>query len=1762
MLTLPNYHISTQIYESANSLVYRGVRVDDNQALIFKILKQDYPTPEELTRYKQEYEVTKSLDLEGVIKTYGIEKYQNTLVIILEDFGGEALKNHFDTALNISEFLKLAIQIAESLGQIHCAHVIHKDLNSANIVWNKKNDQLKIIDFGISSLLPRENPTLKNPALLEGTLAYISPEQTGRMNRALDYRTDLYSLGVTFYELLTGKLPYESTDSLELVHCHIAKTPVPVCKVNPNVPTIISNLVMKLMAKNAEDRYQSAFGLKFDLEQFAQNIQKYPSFNFELAQNDFSGQLQIPQKLYGRDAQREKLLNAFERVGKGNNEMMLVAGYSGIGKSVLVKEIYKSLTRGYFITGKFDQFQRNIPYSAFSTAFNEFCNMVLTESIEQLNGWREKILKAIGNNGQCLIDVIPHLELVIGPQAPLGDVGAQESLNRFNLVFQNFIQAISNPKHPLVLFIDDWQWADSASITLLKNLISQMDKQACLMICAFRDNEVDASHPFMMAVDFLKKAQITINQIQLSHLSHHHVNLLISETLKAQATEISLLSNLIYKKTLGNPFFTIEFLKSLYEEGLLVFDFKTRQWQWNIEKIIAKNLTDNVVELMANKINKLSRQSQIVLTLAASIGNTFDLKTLSIIAQYTPLETLTLVLKTLKEGLLLPLDDNYKDLENISLGESNPRFKFQHDRIEQAAYSLIADEDKQAIHLRIGRLLLANTSNSELEETLFEIVNQLNEGNQFIDDENEKRQLVELNLKAGKKAKEATAYAAACQYLKTGLYILGNEPLQKDYSLSFALYKTLIESLFLNSHFEESEKLIYATLSQVEAISEKIDLYYLLITQYVQIGQYEQAIVIGRKALPLLEINLPEGEEALQTALELELTEVKKRLAHEDINSLLAREEINHSKARLIINLLWKLMEASFGIGSETLLSFICVKVAHIGVEYHVPESTLGYCGYSYLLSFYGEYQTAYEFGLLSLKLSEKFNNLAHQCIACEGIADALIFWLKSLRSLDVFFEKGYQAGLESGTFSFTGYLACHYSLFLFYRGENIEKTIDKIAQFTPFATKNNHSMLMGTLLAVRLVLWNLSGRTAGKSDFHNEEITEAEYLAKSNEEDGIHLCFFHILKAQVFYLYEQPEHAYHSCLEAEKLLGYIAGMYSTTEHNFYHSLSLAALYPKVSIAQQQEYWQSLEANQKKMKNWAMNCPENFLHKYLLVEAEMACIAGKHFEAIDLYDRAIISARENEFIQNEALANELLAKFWLKQNKETYAIIHFKKAHHAYQLWGAKYKILYLEEKYPDFFLQKNAIPISVKSTVSITQLVSSSDNTASNWLDFNSFMKAAKTLSGEIVLRRLLEKMMHVVIENAGAETGFLLLPKQGEWFIEAEACIDSHQVNVLQSLSIEDQAIPKTIIYYVERTQENVLLNHASQDNPFFHDPYIIKYSPKSILCTPLVNQRELTGILYLENSLSTGVFTETQLEILKILSSQIAISIENALLYRTLEEKVEERTRQLAQANEKITALNAQLKSENVRMSAELEVSRQLQQMLLPKMEDFEQIKGLDIAGFMVPADEVGGDYYDVVQHVGHLFIAIGDVTGHGLESGALAIMVQSAVHTLIANNETNPVKFFSALNDMVFHNVQRMKVEKSLTLALVNYQDNQLYLSGQHEEIIVVREGKLELIDTVDLGFPIGLDEYIADFINQITVPFNRGDLVVLYTDGITEAENIDGVLYGLERLCEIIQAHWQKTAHEIQTAVIEDVRQFIGKQKVFDDMTLLVLKQAS
>jgi PAS domain S-box-containing protein len=1492
MLGISGYYSTEKLYESKSSLIYRGYRRRKEQQVIFKILKDIYPSPEKIAWFKREYETTKNLNLSGVVEVYSLEHDQNCWVIVLEDFGGESLARlMLNRQFDLTEFLTIATQIVEILGEVHQQQIIHKDINPSNIVLNPTTGQLKLIDFGISTILSKENLTLRSPNHLEGTLSYISPEQTGRMNRGIDYRTDFYSLGATFYELLTGQLPFETTDLMELVHSHIAKHPTLPYEINPKIPVVLSDIVMKLMAKNAEDRYQSAHGLKVDLEECQRQWQQTGHIeSFPLGQQDISDKFQIPQRLYGREWEINTLLNGFDRVSQGTSELMLIAGYPGIGKSVLVQEIYKPITRqrGYFISGKFDQYQKDIPYASLVQAFRSLIEQLLTESEAQIANWREKLLAALGDNGQVIIDVIPELELIVGPQPTMPELGSEETQNRFNLTFQNFIRVFTQPEHPLVMFLDDLQWADIASLKLVKLLMTIENSHYFYIIGAYRDNEISEAHPLMLTLNEIHQAGGILNYIQLTPLTLAHINQLLADMLHCPPEMTTSLAELVLTKTEGNPFFINEFLKSLYSEALLSFDFSHGSWHWDLAKIQDRNITNNVVELMANKVQSLENQTQQVLKLAACIGNQFNLQTLAVVCEKSSQATASTLWAAVAEGLILPLSDAYKlmDLDVQGLADVvTVEYKFAHDRIQQAIYSLIPEAEKQIVHWQVGQLILKDTPPEMRERKIFEIINQLNSGRQIAEQQNKQDELLSLNILAGKKAMASAAYQTGLNYLQVGLNLLREDSWQNQCELTLEVHLEAAEAAYLSANYEQMEILTSVILQQAKSTLDLVKAYEVRLRAYTAQNNHPEAVKIGLQALELLNISFPEHPS--QSDIMAGLEETKSLLAEKDIKDLVNLPETFDARHLAIMRVLYYLFYPTYAC-SPNLFVLVVQAMLNLSIIYgNTPLSVHAYAGYGIILCGFGDIEVGYQFGQLASTLVDKFNAKKHKAAILFFFNCFIRHWKEHLKKTLKPFVEGYKIGLETGDLQHAAFGAYSYSYLSYQVGKELTELEREMAVYSNAIAQINQKSVLDLHHAYWQTVLNLIGRSEAPclliGDSYNEREMISLYLQADNQ-NGLFEIYFN--KFTLYFLFQKNSQAIKYAALAENYISSGVGTHTASIFYYHDSLAQLAIFSDALEDQKKYILKKVEANQEKIQRWTDYAPMNYLHKFYLVEAERARVLGKDREAREYYDRAIALADENEYLNDEALAYELAARFYLARNQKHVARHYLQDAHYAYQRWGAVAKVKDLERQYPQFLAKASTNFLQTSLTSSTTD----SGQTTSSVLDLNSVLKASQTISSEIVLEKLLEKLLKIMIENAGAQTGFLILEKEGQLLIEAQSIVEQDQDKVIvrQSTMISiSQQLPLSLINYVKRTREDVVLADATREGRFRTDPYIAQNQSKSILCTSIVHQGKLIGLLYLENNLSTGVFTPDRLEVLKLLSSQAAISLQNAQLYVALRE-----------------------------------------------------------------------------------------------------------------------------------------------------------------------------------------------------------------------------------------------------------------------------------
>ena len=1502
MFALHGYHVVGMLYESRNSRVYRGHRLADGAPAIFKLLNEDVPSPDRLARFQREFHLTQSLRSDGVVAAEALVPWKDSLVMVMEDFGGQSLNNlAVSTTLSLAEWLRLAIRIAECVGNLHAQQVIHKDLNPSNIVWNRHSGQLKLIDLGISTQLTREVPEVRNPERLEGTLPYVSPEQTGRMNRTLDYRTDFYSLGVSFYEMLTGQLPFTGGDPLELVHAHLAKMPLPVNHLNVNLPPVLAAIVAKLMAKNAEDRYQNATGLVADLQNCLQLLSERGQVpSFALGSRDFSERLQIPQKLYGREQEVATLLSAFERAAQGRAELLLVAGFSGIGKSALVHEVQKPITRrrGYFIKGKFDQFKRNIPYASLIQAFQELVRQLLTEGEDALADWKAALTRALGGNGQVIVDVIPEVEWIIGPQPPVPELPAEQAQNRFHRVLRQFVTAFASADHPLVIFLDDLQWADLPSLQLMNLLLGDADAAHLLLIGAYRDNEVSAAHPLTLSLEAAQAAGITVQTLTLPPLALPQVESLLCDTLRAPVERVKSLAALCWHKTHGNPFFLGQFLHALADTGLLWGDAEDGSWVWDVEAVRLAPFTDNVIDLMAGRIRTLPEATQQMLRWAAALGNVFDLALLARVCGMSEPDAAQPLWDALRAGLVLPLDDNYK-----YVGYSGevpmlcPSYRFLHDRVQQAAYLPASEDEKAAMHLQIGRRWLESLSEGERDEQIFALVNHFNLGREQIVEPAERLQIAQLNLAAAQRAKASAAYRPAQNYAETGLSILGEADWKQHGPLLLALHLETAESAYLAIDFAAMTAHTEAVLANTTGLLDRVKAQQIRIHARAAENLPLEAIDMALDALEELGLPLPRRPNDLHVLTALLRT--KASLAGRGMDKLLSRPALTDPRTQAAMLLLQAILAPSYFVSPSLFLLVVFMGVRLTVKHGNAPMSSFAYATYGMVLSgVTGEIKRGSQFGELALALARQSPIKTYRTRTQFIVHCVVKPWSDPIRNTLQPLLETYTLGMDNGDLEYGAYAANNYCQNAFHAGIELHVLDQDMARYCQVVSQLHQEAARFWLSITWQAAHDLIHRTSHTGELCGPHYDERELLSRHlAAKDGSTIFILYGMKLMLAYLYDAPSALAHAEAGRPWLKAGVA-LFGSAVYLYYDALTCLAAVPTADGARRAKLLRRARRCQRKLRHWANHAPANFLHKWHLVEAERLRVERREFDAIRHYESAIQQARSNSFVQDEALANELLGRFHLNRGEQTAARAYLMEAHRRYRRWGAMGKARQMEARYPNWLfvadsVRKQTVTTDVHAVHSIT-----TTSTHTGDLDFATALKASQAISGEIVLDRLLKRLMDVVIENAGAQRGVLLLRRDQTWGIEAEKTVDQDEASLPQSLPLTEgePRLPLSLVPLVTRTRETVVIADPLEDRRVSQDPYLAVRQPQSLLAMPIVHYGKVIGMLYLENELVAGVFTRERLQVLQLLTSQAAISIQNAWLYAEMEERVAERTAEL--------------------------------------------------------------------------------------------------------------------------------------------------------------------------------------------------------------------------------------------------------------------------
>lgn len=1508
---IPGFRINeSPIYTGLYTIIFSGVHDSDNVNVVIKLLKDKYPSPNDIARFKHEYEVAKAFESEeDIVHVFSLEKHENSYAIIMENLTiptlGEILEK--EQKLNLELFLELAIHMTEALGHIHQNNIIHKDINPSNIMCDIESKTVKIIDFGLSANLPKERAEIVSPNVLEGTLNYLSPEQTGRMNRGIDYRTDYYSLGITFYQMLTGQLPFTSDDPMELVHYHIAVTPKSPHEIDNSIPKILSDIVMKLLAKNAEDRYQNANGLITDLSQCLEQLKLNGKIEpFKLGVKDIFSRFQIPEKLYGREDEVKTLLDTYDNVMQGKVELMLVAGYSGIGKSALVHEAHKPIVakHGYFISGKFDQFKHNIPYAAVIQAFDEFVMQILTESEEIIDSFRAKILEAVGENGQVITEIIPNLISIIGEQPAVPELGPTESQNRFSYVFQNFISSLAASDHPLVLFLDDLQWADTPSLKLLETLLTSPDCQYLFIIGAYRSNEVSSAHPLMMELEEIKKRGVQYNTINLKPLALNNVSQLLGDTLHQDQESVMPLAQIAFEKTGGNPFFLIQLLLLLYKEQLISFDSRSNQWAWKLNDIKDKEISDNVVQLMINKLRELPAETQKVLQFASCIGNRFNLDLLSSSSGKEPETILIDLQEALKEGYIVSHGDAYRAVS----------YHFAHDRIQQAAYSLIDEDERKIIHINLARIILNKTSEDKFDEVIFDIANHYNTGidPNFPDiiDATEKYNIAKLNLKASKAAQSAAAFEPALKYAQNALKCVDETAWESDYQFMLDLYTEAIETSYLTTKYDLMETYSEIALQKARNVFDKVQIIQIKALSFIaQLRQRDAVDIITDTLIPL-GVTLPNKTSWFHRTVTSGLYRMGVKLANnpnllyilgaiikiktlllgKKIPELLNLPEMTDPAKKAAVKLITIGSAPAYQAHPALFPLLACTNVI-LSLKYgNTRQSAYAYVCFGVIAcGVLGEIDSGYQFGDLSLDLLEKMRE--EETKARVVLMNYLFVkhWKDSLRSILPKVEDNFTLGLDSGDLEYASYTFTLYVFTSYFAGVPLKELLKKTETYMALVknlqqTQNYYYMAIYQQTMLNLVEIRENPCLLVGTVYNETEMVPN--LIKVNEK--VALSWFYTNKLSLYYLFEDYSDVDQCINSAEIYEEGMLSMYASAIFQFYKGLILLATYPTKSKKEKRKAISAAKKAISKFKLWARHSPINHTHKLKLLQAELARVQGDFENAAILYDQAIDLAKQHEFLNEEALANEVAAKFYLAQNKEKIARVYMEEARHSYLVWGADAKVAFLNAHYPQLLGRAKE-----DSTITTKVSTSASDRTLSESLDINTIQKSSQAISSTIVLADLLKKLMRIVVENAGAQKSSLLLNKDGKYVIEAEGDVDHEDASVLKSIPISPDLLPVSMINYVIHSKESIVLGNATRSDRYGKDPYVVAKQPKSVICMPLLNQGVLSGILYLENNLTDNAFTSDRIKVLNLLSSQIAISIDNARLYGSTKDLNEQLT-----------------------------------------------------------------------------------------------------------------------------------------------------------------------------------------------------------------------------------------------------------------------------
>lgn len=1458
--------------------IWRHVVGGARRACFAVVPVAENPSPGCISRLAHEFSLKDHLDDAWALRPLELVRDHGRTALMLEYCTGEPLGRQIEQPVPVGRFLQLAIAVCAALGQLHERDLVHKDIKPANILVDVAANRAWLTGFGVATRLRRERQAAEPPETIAGTLAYMAPEQTGRMNRSIDSRSDLYSLGITLYQMLTGSLPFAASDPMEWVHCHIARMPVQPCDRVESIPIPVSSIVMRLLAKTAEERYQTTGGVEHDLRRCLAEWEIHGRIEpFQLGEHDMPDRLSVPEKLYGRAREIDALQASFDRAVKsGRPELLLVSGHSGIGKSTFVNELHKVLVppRGLFAAGKFDQHRSDIPYATLAQALRGPVRALLAKGDIEFGHWREELRGALGPNGLLMVNLVPELKLVIGEQPPVPDLPPQDAQRRYQRVLRRLIGVFARPEHPLAVFLDDLQWLDGATLDLIEDLLTQTEVRNLLLIGAYRSNEVSSDHPLMRALDRIRRSGAPVRSIDLAPLAPEHVSQLLADSLSCDQERAAPLAALVHERTAGNPFFVTQFLTALVEEEMLCFDRAATRWVWDLALINAKGYTDNVVDLLIGKLSRLPTYAQEALQQLAQLGHRAEFKLLEVVCRDSLQQLHGHLQEALRAGLVLSAQDSYV---------------FLHDRVQEAAYSLTPEDRRAEAHLRIGMSIASRTPAGRLEEVIFDIVSQLNRGLQLLTSVAERERVAELNLLAGRRAKAATAYASALKYLHVGRDLLTDDTWQRNRDLVFSLEALLAECEMLAGDAAAADARLTVLATRTASGHEAALVTCLRLTLHTVLDRSDLAVDV------FLEYWKGRGNNWSAHPQEADVwREYRKTwagLGERQIETLADLPAMTNPDALDDLDVLTAVVDpAAFtDIG---LFALVMCRMVALSLEHGNSDASC--CGYLYFgvlaSHHFGDYQAGLRFGRLGYDLQERHGSGRHQARIQMSFASLIVVWKDHVRTARDLLRRSFDMANRVGDLAYAAYCCNTLNTNLLAAGDPLVEVQHEAEAGLEFAARIQFGFVVDKITAQLGLIRTLRGLTERFGVFNDERFNEQRFEHHLASEPALALpeCWYWIRKLQARFLAGDHRAAVDASLNAQRLLWTSPGFFETAEHHFFSALARAALIDSAANDSRRQHVESLTVHRRQHEAWAQHCPENFENRRLLIDAEIARVEGRELDAERLYEEAIRSARENGFVHNEAIAHELASRFYAARGLTTVADAYLRSARHAYLRWGADGKVRDLDRRFPHIKPEEAAI--------AATETVMTPVET----LDLATVIALSQAMSGEMVIEKLLDTLLRRAIEHAGAERAVLILPRGTEQRIAAEAVtIDDTVVVQLRDEPVSDASLPPTILHYVLRSRDVVILHDSAIQSPFSMDPYLGKRHVRSVLCLPLTHRSGIIGALYLENTLAPRVFAPARAAVLRLIACQAATAIENARLYRGLAER-EARIRRLVDHN----------------------------------------------------------------------------------------------------------------------------------------------------------------------------------------------------------------------------------------------------------------------